>query len=65
MLVEYVRIAKQKASNLYKKFIRANLVNLEIITLVDAFVALGGEPDASGFIHKNSIIDILKVEFDL
>lgn len=33
--------------------------------LVDAFVALGGEPDASGYVHKNKIIEILSDEFDL
>ncbi|CAD8202149.1 unnamed protein product [Paramecium octaurelia] len=32
---------------------------------IDAFVALGGEPDASGYVHKNRIIEILKDEFDL
>ncbi|CAD8122594.1 unnamed protein product [Paramecium sonneborni] len=32
---------------------------------IDAFVALGGEPDSTGYIHKNRIIEILKEEFDL
>lgn len=35
------------------------------IYVVDAFVALGGDPDASGYIYKNQIISILKDEFDL
>lgn len=42
-----------------------NLVSYKLIILVDAFVALGGEPDASGYIHKNRIIEILRDEFDL
>lgn len=42
-----------------------NLVSNYTMILVDAFVALGGEPDASGYVHKNKIIEILSVEFDL
>jgi hypothetical protein len=38
---------------------------LNNILTVDAFVALGGEPDASGYVHKNKIIEILSNEFEL
>lgn len=33
--------------------------------LVDAFVALGGDPEASGYISKQRLVDILFTEFDL
>ena len=33
--------------------------------VVDAFVALGGLPTKEGFISKNTLIDIIKTEFEL
>ena len=32
---------------------------------IDAFVALGGEPDQSGYISKDQLIEIIKLEFEL
>ena len=33
--------------------------------LVDAFVALGGQPTKEGYISKNTLIEIIKTEFEL
>jgi hypothetical protein len=33
--------------------------------IVDAFVALGGSPTKEGFISKKTLIDIIKIEFEL
>ena len=33
--------------------------------IVDAFVALGGEPNKEGYISKNTLIEIIKNEFEL
>lgn len=41
-----------------------NTVN-ECASLVDAFVALGGSPDASGHVSKANLMHILKSEFEL
>ena len=35
------------------------------IIQVDAFVALGGLPSKEGYISKNTLIEIIKVEFEL
>ena len=52
----------------FPKFI-ANInrlaLNLTIILIVDAFVALGGSPTKEGFISKKTLIDIIKLEFEL
>ncbi|CAD8180145.1 unnamed protein product [Paramecium pentaurelia] len=32
---------------------------------IDAFVALGGQPDRSGYVQKQTIIDIIQKEFEL
>lgn len=32
---------------------------------LDAFVALGGEPDKEGFISKDVLVEIIKTEFEL
>ena len=32
---------------------------------LDAFVALGGEPDKEGYISKDVLIEIIKIEFEL
>lgn len=33
--------------------------------IVDAFVALGGQPTKEGYISKNTLIEIIKTEFEL
>ena len=33
--------------------------------IVDAFVALGGQTNKEGFISKNTLIEIIKSEFEL
>jgi calmodulin len=33
--------------------------------VVDAFVACGGKPDKSGFVRKDTLIKIIKVDFGL
>ena len=38
---------------------------LVIINLVDAFVAMGGNPDKSGFVQTDLLINIIKNEFDM
>lgn len=35
------------------------------IFVVDAFVALGGLPTKEGYISKNTLIEIIKTEFEL
>lgn len=32
---------------------------------MDAFVALGGMPTKEGYISKNTLIEIIKIEFEL
>jgi len=32
---------------------------------LDAFVALGGEPDKEGYISKDVLVEIIKTEFEL
>ena len=32
---------------------------------LDAFVALGGDPDKDGFVSKDTLISIIKAEFEL
>ena len=39
--------------------------NLLSLCLVDAFVALGGQPTKEGTISKNTLIEIIKIEFEL
>ena len=42
------------------------VINIRWIThIVDAFVALGGMPTKEGFISKNTLIEIIKTEFEL
>lgn len=42
-----------------------NTVAFLSVIQVDAFVALGGNPDGTGSVRKDSILDILSKEFDL
>lgn len=49
-----------------KKYVRANTVILfNILNLVDAYVALGGDPDSNGYIIKSKLVSILSEEFEL
>jgi len=36
-----------------------------VFVLVDAFVAMGGNPDKSGAVRKDKLIDVIKNEFQL
>lgn len=38
---------------------------LVFILIVDAFVALGGYPTKEGTVSKNTLIEIIKTEFEL
>ncbi|CAD8180983.1 unnamed protein product [Paramecium pentaurelia] len=49
----------------FESKIKENEEQIQYSEFIDAFVALGGEPDASGYVHKNKIIEILSIEFDL
>ena len=39
-------------------------IYLHLLNIVDAFVALGGLPTREGTISKNTLIDIIKTEFE-
>ena len=47
-----------------KQLSRTNTVNV-LHSLVDAFVALGGCLDKSGYVRKNNLIETIKKEFEL
>jgi hypothetical protein len=53
---------KSHSSCLFYKTLNA-LAKLSAI--VDAFVALGGQPNKDGYISKNTLIEIIKTEFEL
>lgn len=38
---------------------------IPLTSLVDAFVALGGYPTKEGTVSKNTLIEIIKTEFEL
>jgi|TARA_B110000285_G_C14861293_1_gene484710 hypothetical protein len=42
-----------------------NETEYEANEYLDTFVALGGEPDKEGTIQKETLINIIKVEFEL
>ena len=42
-----------------------NEQELEADEYLDAFVALGGNPDKDGFVSKDKLIEIIKMEFEL
>ena len=44
---------------------QTNTVRLVFYDVVDAFVALGGLPTKEGDISKNTLIEIIKNEFEL
>jgi hypothetical protein len=48
-----------------KQFKNLNLRYLTFVSIVDAFVALGGLPTKEGTISKNTLIQIIKAEFEL
>lgn len=49
----------------YKEYQLANDYEGDADEYLDAFVALGGDTDKTGTIHKNTLIEIIKVEFEL
>lgn len=49
----------------YKEYELINNFEGETDEYLDAFVALGGEYDRTGTIHKNTLIEIIKIEFEL
>jgi hypothetical protein len=42
-----------------------NETEYEANEYLDAFVALGGSPDKDGFVSKETLIQIIKLEFEL
>ena len=49
----------------YKEYELINNFDGETDEYLDAFVALGGEYDRTGTIFKNTLIEIIKIEFEL
>ena len=49
----------------YKEYQLTNDEGGDADEYLDAFVALGGDSDKSGTIHKNTLIEIIKIEFEL
>ena len=49
----------------YKEYQLNNDNGTDADEYLDAFVALGGETDGTGTIHKNTLIEIIKIEFEL
>ena len=49
----------------YKEYMLNNDNTADSDEYLDAFVALGGETDGTGTIHKNTLIEIIKIEFEL
>lgn len=42
-----------------------NEYGMACVTIVDAFVAMGGDPERTGTIKKSKLIEIIKEEFEL
>jgi hypothetical protein len=57
--------ALQAVLTLHKKLELADDSTNEGDEYLDAFVALGGQPNKDGFIEKDMLIQIIKIEFDL
>jgi len=49
----------------YKDQLLTNDVEGDVDEYLDAFVALGGEPNKEGFISKEVLVSIIKAEFEL
>lgn len=49
----------------YKDQQLSNDVEGDVDEYLDAFVALGGDPDKEGFISKERLVDIITAEFEL
>ena len=49
----------------YKEYQLSNDHEGDADEYLDAFVALGGDADKTGTIHKNTLIEIIKIEFEL
>jgi len=64
---EYCKSCWMHILYLYEEFsISIRISKMFIIyVLVDAFVALGGQPTKEGYISKNTLIEIIKTEFEL
>jgi len=62
--VNSVRIIYQ--NNTLDKYLSYEIIFLiDLLAIVDAFVALGGNPDGTGRVLKQSMLKIIKEEFDL
>ena len=48
----------------YRKMIPDDNIN-DGDEYLDAFVALGGSPDKEGYVEKNTLIEIIKSQFEL
>ena len=46
-------------------FLKPSKALAKLFDIVDAFVALGGQPNKDGYISKNTLIEIIKTEFEL
>jgi hypothetical protein len=57
--------ALQAVLTLHKKLELADDSTNEGDEYLDAFVALGGQPNKDGYIEKDMLIQIIKIEFDL
>lgn len=49
----------------YKDQQLTNDIEGDVDEYLDAFVALGGQPDKDGFISKEVLVEIIKAEFEL
>ena len=49
----------------YKDQQLTNDIEGDVDEYLDAFVALGGQPDKDGFISKDVLVEIIKAEFEL
>jgi len=51
--------------NYNKELELMNETDIEANEYLDAFVALGGQPDKEGSVSKETLIQIIKLEFEL
>lgn len=49
----------------YKDQQLTNDIEGDVDEYLDAFVALGGQPDKDGFVSKDVLVEIIKEEFEL
>ena len=62
--LELMHEQENESDEYCKSYSQCQLSKL-ISNIVDAFVALGGQPNKDGFISKNTLIEIIKTEFEL